>query len=288
MQNQQRGFTLVEMTVVLAIFTILVMLFLPGVTSMRQQARGFQCKRNLSQIGLALRAYDSLHTVLPPGVVNHNGPIRSIEDAKQMHISWISMILPQLGERNWYAQQDFSTSVYDAKHDDLRAVPFPILTCPIVGPSRFDSLEMSAYAGVHHHQEASIDSNNSGVLFLNSSVDMDELLDGAGNTMLVAEKDLPVDDLGWISGTRSTMRNTGCPITNVVFDYSVEVDWNQKDRSTASPREALKVGGFQSEHIDGLNALFCDGRVVFLSVKLDQTVYERMGNRHDGELIGDF
>ena len=47
------------------------------------------------------------------------------------------------------------------------------------------------------------------MLFLNSHVSGDDIPDGAGHTIFVGEKIVTADDLGWMSGTRATLRNTG-------------------------------------------------------------------------------
>jgi prepilin-type N-terminal cleavage/methylation domain-containing protein/prepilin-type processing-associated H-X9-DG protein len=52
-----RGFTLVELLVVIAVVGMLVALLLPAVQHARESARKTQCKSNLRQIGLALDQY---------------------------------------------------------------------------------------------------------------------------------------------------------------------------------------------------------------------------------------
>lgn len=62
-----RGFTLVELLVVITIIGILVSLLLPAVQSARESTRRSQCGNNLRQIGIAVNSYESANSVLPAG-----------------------------------------------------------------------------------------------------------------------------------------------------------------------------------------------------------------------------
>ena len=60
-----RGFTLVELLVVITIIGMLVALLLPAVQMVRERGRTLQCLNNMRQIGLAARNYESSKGQVP-------------------------------------------------------------------------------------------------------------------------------------------------------------------------------------------------------------------------------
>lgn len=64
----RRGFSIIEMLVVIGVIALLMGLLLAAVQSAREAARRNQCLNNLKQIGLALQTYESSHGCFPFGV----------------------------------------------------------------------------------------------------------------------------------------------------------------------------------------------------------------------------
>jgi hypothetical protein len=162
------------------------------------------CRANLAQIMLALNSYQSAYDALPAGVLNPDGPIRS--EPKGHHLGWLVPVLPYVDCANTYRLTDLSASVDDPVNAEVRAARPSLFVCPSE-PS--DVAGASNYAGCHHDLEAPIDVDNHGVLFLNSHIARDDIPDGMSRTILVAEKLADAEDLGWMSGTRATLRNCG-------------------------------------------------------------------------------
>jgi prepilin-type N-terminal cleavage/methylation domain-containing protein len=222
-RSKHSAFTLVELLVVIAIIGILIAMLLPAIQAAREAARRANCTNNLSQIGVALSNYQSAHLSLPPGTVEAKGPIYNIPQGN--HIGWLAQILPYLEEQVAYKQIDFSLGAYDKKNAAVRSLNIGLFLCPsypgacvVGGPVQYRIAGLSNYAGCQNDVEAPIDENNNGVLFLNSHIREKDITDGLRHTIFVAEKAGSQWDLGWISGTRATLRNTGTAINQTPWD----------------------------------------------------------------------
>lgn len=293
-RRAKRGFTLVELLVVIAIIGILIALLLPAVQAAREAARRCQCRNNLGQIALAMASYESVFKSLPPGVIDTVGPIQSI--AQGQHIGWLAHVLPQIEQKNAYNLVDFSASAYAPANASVRNWGARLFICPSDGGATQSSgLGTSNYAGCHHDVEAPIDAGNHGVLFLNSHVRLADITDGTSQTILISEKLVTPSDLGWLSGTRATLRNTGSPINassrgGLLAQIGDVPGWAapaQPGTLTSPPNAnaALVVGGFESSHPGGAQSAFADGSVQFLMDSTSQAVLSQLGHRADGKLL---
>jgi prepilin-type N-terminal cleavage/methylation domain-containing protein/prepilin-type processing-associated H-X9-DG protein len=275
--HPRRGFTLVELLVVIAIIGVMVAMTLPALMASREAGRRNMCAANVSQIVLALQGYESSFETYPAGVLNPDGPIRN--EAKGLHQSWIIPLLPYLDEQVAYDQIDLNHSVYDKANEAVRAYWPRMLICP---SEPNDVIGTSNYAGCHNEVEAPIDTDNRGVLFLNSQIRRDDVSDGLAHTLFLSEKRVFEGDLGWMSGTRATLRNTGTRIN----DSREEIPGTGAPADIEGNAEAvlLYVGGFASAHPNGANSGFGDGSVEFVADDIDSKVWEQLGNRADGQL----
>ena len=324
---QKGGFTLVELLVVIAIIGILIGMLLPAVQAVREAARRTSCLNNLAQIGIALHNYEFAQEHFPAGVTNPTGPITNDEVGKD--VGFLVEILPHIEQMGIAIRFDKSLGTYAKKNAPARRRPIESYSCPsnhINEVNDAGTAGMSCYAGCHNSTEAPIDVDNDGVLYLNSRTTFSDIVDGSANTIMVGEYNPKGASLGWASGTRATLRNTGGRFDDGTdywakqtaggygtdtfgeedfeedeFGYDdfddddleaeeepedAEDDVDAEEEQKEKKNPLLIVGGFGSQHTGGANFCFADGSVHFLSDSIAPKVLENLGNRADLEMMG--
>jgi prepilin-type N-terminal cleavage/methylation domain-containing protein/prepilin-type processing-associated H-X9-DG protein len=137
--KRPRGFTLVELIVVIVIVCVLVAFLLPSVRRSREGARRSQCSNNLKQIALALLKYEDVYHALPPAYY------RVDSDGKPLH-SWRTLILPYLEQQSLYDKIDLTK----AWNDPVNAESFKFRVETYVCPSSaiHNSANLTTYKAV--------------------------------------------------------------------------------------------------------------------------------------------
>ena len=145
-----RGFSLIELLVVIGIVAVLGALTFPAVQQARESARRTQCLNNLKQIGVALHNYHDQHLVFPPAMIwggppgeplgDGFFPIGTVDrvamglapgsDPDRVYANWIIMLLPALEQSGLYNEFNLHAPLADVANAAARTAELPVLKCP--------------------------------------------------------------------------------------------------------------------------------------------------------------
>ncbi len=136
MKSRVRGFTLVELLVVITIIGILISLLLPAVQAAREAARRAQCQNNLKQLGLACLNYESTYKVFPPASQwqdlwpGHDSQDIDEQNQDNLRENWAIVILPFLEQQPLYDAFDLSLPTNHPNNERARSTRLAVMLCP--------------------------------------------------------------------------------------------------------------------------------------------------------------
>jgi prepilin-type N-terminal cleavage/methylation domain-containing protein/prepilin-type processing-associated H-X9-DG protein len=320
--SPRRGFTLIEVLVVIAVIGLLVALLLPAVQSAREAARRAQCEHNLKQIGLALANYESTLRAYPFGV-GGGGPPGNVVNRWSPH----SQLLPYLEQAALFNALDF-TGVPWLNDPFWGPMNQTALTTRIGGflcPSDIDRITdpfntaHNSYRGCagtlpYNLKDDSPDrtGRNNGAFWFQSAVTPGAVRDGLSTTAFFSERCLgdstnpdPLSDHYNTDDSVDACRSAGpqaSPRLTDPYEWSGSrwADGNAlytRYHHILTPRlPSCLLGGAQdfdsqtvitatSRHPGGVNLMLGDGSVRFAKDTIDPRVWTTLGTVAGGEAV---
>jgi len=256
-----RGFTLVELLVVIAVISILMGLLLPAVQAVREAARRVSCFNNLRQMGLGLHNYHDTFGCFPPGGIEPRSPLHPTG----RQLAWSVFLLPFVEQQPLFDRIDTGQAFDAPDNADAAATVLSLYICPSApqGATAASERGRCYYGGIYGERITGPNSPPKGVMLYDRAVRIAEIRDGTSSTLIIAE-DCDFTDGQWING-----RN--------VFDQAFAIN-----------QAPAFENDIRSKHPEGANGLFCDGAVRFLPETIELPTLAAICTRNRGEVVGDF
>lgn len=275
--RNRRGFSLIELLIVLSTISVLMALLLAGIQKARDAANRLRCQNNLKQIGLALHAYHDRLGALPPG---YSSAVGAANQDLGPGWGWGAFLLDDLEQANLRRQLDFARDITDLAHSAARQTYVAVFVCPSsVAGTALDLAELSlviapgGYAGMFGSNELEEDpGGGNGVFFRNSRVRLADISDGASNTLTVGERSHRGARTTWVGAVTGADSAAGLVLG---------------DTRTAPNSPFADEDDFGSPHTQGAHFLLADGSVRGILNSISPAVWSALATRAGGEVHSD-
>ena len=274
MSVPRRGFSLVELLVVIAVIGTLVGLLLPAVQSVRESSRKTTCSNHVRQCVQGNLAYENARRTFPPGCdLTPRGAV--LPTGTQL--AWSSFILPFIEERSLAARIDTRKAWNDpagnaaAADETVAAYVCPGGIVSADGKADYggvsgawimaEGVPFRALEGLSNGMLVSVDATIHPVRF-------ETVTDGASSTLLVAEAvdRREADDAASAPGTMGRWALVNCFVQ-------------------ATPFINVRGSEIRSHHPGGAHGGFAGGHVSFLSDSMDPGALSAICTRNGGEKL---
>lgn len=282
-----RGFSLVELLVLVGIVTVLMSLLLPAVFAAREAARRVDCQNRMRQIGVALFLYEGARARLP-------------SSRNQGFLHWHFEILPGLEQQSLF--EEISNELQSGVKWYLvsaRATPLAVYECPSspssgflhTGLKRRDVFGATHYVGIAGQSYETIDgvfpSWKTRRAFYQGTA-LSDITDGLSNTLAVGERQPNFEPLlgAWLSSQEYGHETLGIRELGGL-DYQTHRSCPSSAFGPGRMDDYCSQFHHWSMHPSGANFSFADGHVQFLPYTTDQQLLVSMSTIGGQEVVPD-